>query len=197
VVGEEIDVDRKRKKINGPQRRMMGEAEIEEAPAPRDIAADRGVHEAGEQRHTAYVKDAWPLINPRADAGLEYFHDGADHVVDENDFGLVEGFKLEQKHAGLNSERRQKQKIITRQRDARWVPQVSSNQQRHHRATEQASPGLFDAKTNELVGKGRRAATRRPPAEPRLAGDEAPQRRPLGGCTCGCPNGGKIVQGLA
>jgi hypothetical protein len=116
-------------------------------------------------------------------------------VVDENDLGLVEGFELEEEHASLDCQRGQKQKVVARQSGAARIPEILVKEQRHHRAAKQASPGLFDAETNELIDEGRRTTPRRPAAEPRFVRDEAPQRRPLGCGACGRSDGWKIVQG--
>ena len=123
MVREEIDVDRERQEIDRPQRRMVGEAEIEQPPGARDVAADRGIHEAGEQRHAGDVEDARLRIDPGADAGLEHFHDGADDVEDEDDLGLVQRLELEGQHGGLDGERHQEQEIVAREQGAARIPQ--------------------------------------------------------------------------
>src|SRR3546814_15102582 len=49
MVREEIDVDRRRQRIARPRGRIVRIAKVEDAPDAGDIAADRGIHEAGEQ----------------------------------------------------------------------------------------------------------------------------------------------------
>ena len=194
MVREEIGVDRQPQEIDRPQRRMVREAEIEQPPGARDIAANRGIHEAGKQRHAGDVENTRLRIDPGADAGLEHFHDGADHVINENDLGLVEGLELERQHGGLDGERHQEHEIVARQKRAARVPQRRADDQRNHGAAEQTGPGLLHAEADELVDERGYRTLRRPAAEPGLTINEPRQRRPLGRGAGGLADGFGIVQ---
>src|SRR3546814_12378162 len=58
VIREKVDVDRGGERIAGPDGRIARIAEIEDAPDERDIAADRGINEAREERHRADMEQA-------------------------------------------------------------------------------------------------------------------------------------------
>jgi hypothetical protein len=126
------------------------------------------------------VKDARLRIDPGANAGLEHFHQRTDDVIDENDLGLVEGLELEKQHAGLNCERHQKQEIVARERGAVRIPEMRADNQRYHRAAEQARPSLLHAEANKLIGEGGCRPLRCPTTQAGLSGNEADQRRPQG-----------------
>ncbi len=181
MVRVEIHVDRRAEQVDRPQRRMPREAKIEQPPAARDVAADRRIHESGEQRHAGDAEERRFGIDPGADAGLEYFHDRADDVEQENDLGLLQRLQLERQHTDLDRERGEKEKIVARQRRPARIPQMRTDEQRHHRPAEQAGPSLLHAEAKKLVAEGRRRPLARPMAELRLRIDEGRERRPAGG----------------
>jgi hypothetical protein len=141
------------------------------------------------------VENARLRIGPGTDAGLEYFHDGADDMIDEDDFGLVKSLEPEKQHARLDRERHQKQEVVARQSGAARIPEIRTDDQCHHGAAEQTGPGLLHAEADELVGEGGCRTLRRPARQPRLAGNERRERRPLGCGTGGRSDRSEIVQG--
>src|SRR5262245_26930317 len=64
--GEEIRADAQTERKNCPHRRMPGEPEVEQPPRPRDIAADRRIHEPREQGHAGDSEKCELGIDPRS-----------------------------------------------------------------------------------------------------------------------------------
>ena len=179
VVGEEIRVDRDRQQKQRPQWRVVGEAEVEQPPASRNVAADRGVHETGKQRHSTDPEDRRVWINPRTDGRLEDLHDRADDVEQCDDLGLVHGFETPRQHGDLNGNGGEEQEVIAAERSALRIPKRRCDDERDQRAPEQAGPGLLDAEPHEFVDKGRGGPLARPPRDPLVGGDEASERCPV------------------
>ncbi len=129
MMGEEIDVDCAGQRHRRPDRRVAGEAKIEDAPDPCNIAADGGIHEAGEERHRADVEQAGFGIHPGAGLRLEQFHDRANEVEGEDDLGLRPAFQAKGQHGRLDRERRQRQEIIAVQRGVGGIEKMRRQQQ--------------------------------------------------------------------
>jgi hypothetical protein len=166
---------------------MMGEAKIEQAPHARDVAADRRIHEAGEQRHAADPEQARFGIDPRSDAGLEELHGGADDVEDQDHLGFLDRLEAESEHRGLDGEGGQEHEIVTGERGAGRVPTMGRQDERDHQPAEQAGPGLLYAEADEFVDTGARGPLLRPSPEPLLGGNEAGERGPQRGRALGRP----------
>src|SRR5207253_10570300 len=83
VVAEEIDVDRDAEHGQAEAPRMMRELEIEQPPRAAEIAADAGIHEAGEQRHATDAEEIRLRVDPGAGLRLEDLHHGSDDMIDQ------------------------------------------------------------------------------------------------------------------
>src|SRR5947207_11699280 len=84
MMGEEVEIDRSAERDQAPPPRMVRKPEIEQPTGAAEIAADAGIHEAGEQRHAADAEETRLRVNPGADRGLEDLHYGADEMVDQD-----------------------------------------------------------------------------------------------------------------
>ena len=93
---------------------MIGEAEIEQPPGATDVAADAGIHEAGEQRHARDPEEIRLRIDPGADRGLEDFHYRADGVIDQDDFGLLPRLHAQREQRGLDRDHAEEEEIVAR-----------------------------------------------------------------------------------
>jgi hypothetical protein len=154
VIEEEIRVDRQRQQKQRPQWRVVREAEVEQPPASRNVAADRGIHETGKQRHSTDPEDRGVRINPRTDGRLEDLHDRADDVEQRDDLGLVDGFEPPRQHGDLNGNGGEEQEVIAAERRTFRIPKRRRDDQRDQRAPEQTGPGLLDAEPHEFVDEG-------------------------------------------
>jgi hypothetical protein len=103
-------------------------------------------------------------------------------VEQQDDLGLLQRLQPKGQHGDLDRDPRQKQKVVARERRTTRIPEERADDQRHHRAAEQARPRLLDAETDELVRKGTRWPLLGPSPDLRLCHDEAGERRPAGGC---------------
>jgi len=74
---------------------VAGEPEVEQAPDPRHVAPDRGVHEAREERDAGDAQQARLGVDPRSNLCLEYLHRGSDEMEHQDDLRLLEGFELQ------------------------------------------------------------------------------------------------------
>jgi len=70
-------------------------AHVDDASGARKVTADGCIHESGEKRYVADVKEAAFGIGPGTDVGFEELHQGADDVEDEDDAGFADGFHAE------------------------------------------------------------------------------------------------------
>jgi hypothetical protein len=158
---------------------MVREAEVEQPPASRDVAANRGVHETGKQRHSTDPEDRGVRINPRTDRCLEDFHDRADDVEQCDDLGLVDGFETPRQHGDLNDNGGEEQEVVAAERSTFRIPKRCCDDQRDQRATEQAGPSLLDAEPHEFVDKGRGRPLARPLCDAFVGGDKASEGCPV------------------
>ena len=53
--------------MSSPEWGKAGEAKVENAPRPGHVGADGGIHEAGEERHTAPADEGILRVTPGAD----------------------------------------------------------------------------------------------------------------------------------
>ena len=150
VMGEEVDIDRRRQNPGRPQRRIVAEFDVEDALDPGDVAAHRRIHEAREQRHHADPQEAVLRIDPRPVLRLEQLHDRADDVEDEDDPRLLPALQLEREHRRLDGQRPDHQEVIPRDRRLLRPPQMRRQQQGQHRPAEQTGPALFDPEHQEF-----------------------------------------------
>jgi hypothetical protein len=120
VMGVEIGIDAGRQREQRPERRVSHETKIEQAPRPRNVAADRRIHEAREQGYAADAEERDFRIDPRADRGLEQFHCGADDMKDQDDLRFLKCLQAKRQHGDLNDECGKEEEIIAgKQRAAR------------------------------------------------------------------------------
>lgn len=102
-------------------------------------------------------------------------------MVDENDLGLFPRLELEAQHRDLDRERGEEHEVVAAEHGVARIPEIGADDQRHHRAAEQAGPGLLDPEAHELVGERGPPAAAGPVANALLDGDEPGERRPDGG----------------
>src|SRR5829696_3569713 len=89
MMAEEVEVDRNAERDQAPSPRMVRKSEIEQPPGAAEIAADAGIHEAGEQRHAADAEEIRLRINPGPGLRLEDLHRRSDEVIDQDHLRLV------------------------------------------------------------------------------------------------------------
>src|ERR1700726_2349191 len=160
---------------------MPRKFEIKQSPRPRDVTANRRIHEAREQWHPANAEKGVLWIDPRAHRRLEDLHDCANDMEEQDDLRLLQCFQPEKQHRDLDAEGGKEEKVIARQRGAPRIPIMCRNQQTNHRAAEETSPPLLHDEAEEFVSDGCRGPLTGPMAELRLRHDEMRQRRPDGG----------------
>jgi len=176
MMREEIDVDRDAEHDQRPCRRMRLELEMEQRPGAAEIAADAGIHEAGEQRHAADAQDRLFGVDPGADRGLEDLHGRADHMEDEDDLGLLPGLEPEGEHAGLDQQRGQEQEIVAGNVRPLGVGGVRRYEESEHQSAKQACPSLLHAEAAELIDERPPRLLLCPRSKARLGINEARQR---------------------
>ena len=81
VGGQEIGIDGCRQDPCRPCGRIVAEAEVEDPPHPRDVAADGGLHEPRKQRHSADMEHARLRVIPKSDESSS------------SNFGIIAGDK--------------------------------------------------------------------------------------------------------
>ena len=175
---------------------MMGELEIEQPPRAAEIAADAGIHEAGEQRHATDAEEIRLRVNPGADLRLEDLHRRSDEMIDQDHLGLVRCLQFPCEQRDLNRDHAEKQKVVARKPRCRRIEPPGCDHQEDGDAAEQAGPCLLHAETEEFVKRRCPAAAGHEAAEPIFARDEAAQRRPDGGgARLGFEVSGLLVRG--
>ena len=142
VVGEEVGVDQQRDQHRHPVRRMVADAQVEQAPGLDDVAADGRVHEAGKQRHAEHLGVGEVGIAPRLDGArhLEHLQREADHVKQADGFQLVPGFQPAPHHRALDRQRHQQQHVVARQAEQAGARHQEARRQRTARRTGTTSP---------------------------------------------------------
>src|SRR5712671_271751 len=159
---------------------MPRKFEIKQSPRPRDVTADRRIHEAREQWHPANAEKCVLWIDPRAHRRLEDLHDCANDMEEQDNLRLLQCFQPKKQHRDLNAESGKEKEVIARQRGAPRIPIMCRNQQTNHRAPEEASPSLFHDEAEEFVDEGSRGPLTGPMTELRLRHDEGGDRGPNG-----------------
>ena len=180
-MAEEIDVDRDAEHGQAEAPRMMGKLEIEQPPRAAEIAADAGIHEAGEQRHAADPEEIRLRVNPGAGLRLEDLHRRSDDMIDQDHLCLVRCLQFPCEQRDLNRDHAEKQKIVARKPRCRRIEPPGRDHQENGDPAEQAGPALLHAEAEKFVKRRCPAAARHEAAEPIFARDEGAQRRPDGG----------------
>ena len=182
VVREEIHIDQHRQRRRGGQWRMGAEAKVEQAPDAGQVAADRRVHETGEQRHAADAQHAGLGVDPGPRRRLEQFHAGTHHMEHQDDLGLVPGFHAQGQERSLDAQRGQRQEIVAGKPGVLRIPPVRGQQQGAHQAAEQAGPRLLHTETEELIkGQAKTGAAGQVSGQPRFPIRQSRDERPVGG----------------
>jgi hypothetical protein len=119
-----------------------------------EIAADRGVHEAGEEWNVAKPEEVGFGILPRADVCLEEFHDGSDDVEDEDDLGFADGLHAKDEQESLDGECGEEEEVVAGEWRVRWVEEFGEEDEREEDSTEEAGPGLLEGEEEELPKDG-------------------------------------------
>ena len=159
--------------------RMPGKTKFEQPPRARDVAANRGVHEAREQRHAAEVQDRSAGIHPRSGRGLEDLHQRARDVEQHDHRGLAPGFEADREQRDLDRDGHQGHEVVAPDRRVDRPEQPGSDQQRQHQRPEQTRPSLLYPEPEQLVREYTQPAAARcvrrdapidaVPAQPRCA----------------------------
>jgi hypothetical protein len=72
MVGEEVDIDRRRQQHRGPERRVGVESHPEDADHAGHVAADAGIYEAGKERHAQQLEGPGLGVGPRPGMDLNH-----------------------------------------------------------------------------------------------------------------------------
>jgi hypothetical protein len=78
-------------------------------------------------------------------------------VEGEDDLRLVPAFETQGEHGDLNSDRRQRQRIIAVEQRVGRIEEVGRQQERQHQAAEQAGPPLLETEQQKFKRPCRRA----------------------------------------
>src|SRR5271165_3661806 len=159
---------------------MTGEFEIEQPPDPGEVAPNRGVHEAREERNAPKLEQARFGIDPRTNGSLEDFHRRADDMKRKDNFRFFKRFEAGRKHPRLNDYSRQYEKVISGKRRMCRIPKMRREKHGKHQRAKQARPALLYTEPHKFVREMReRPAPLGPKAKPSLPLDQAGKRRPL------------------
>jgi hypothetical protein len=153
VVGEEIGVDEDGQSCCKFCVGIARVSHVHDARGAGQIAADRCIHEPGEERHMADPEEIAFGIDPGADVGLEDFHYGADDMEDEDDFCFADGLHAQKEQERLHGEGGQKQKIVSRQPCVRWPVPFRQQHEGQDDSAEETGPGLLETKETEFPEK--------------------------------------------
>jgi hypothetical protein len=126
---------------------MANEAEIEHHPGAHHIAADRRIHEAGEERRAADAEKGRIGVDPGADRGLEDLHRRSDEMKQQDHLGFLQALETRREQQRLNGERGQEEKIIAREEKFTRIEEMGRDQQADQRQAEQARPRLLHAES--------------------------------------------------
>jgi hypothetical protein len=129
---------------------------------PHQVGADRGVHEAREQWHTAEPQHAVGRVDPRADVGLEKLHRGAHDVEQQDDAELPERFEPGCDHPELDGDRGERQEVVPRERRVVGIPESRREQHGQQQRAEDAGPRLLEHERGELDERAADASGREP-----------------------------------
>src|SRR5699024_4516407 len=154
MVGEEVDVDDGGDDRRQPPRRIMREAEVEEAMDADEVGADGGVGESREQGHGTDVEPAAGSVVPRTVRGLEDLHARAHDMEDDDDDELTAGLESGGEHADLDEDGEDDEQIVARQPGVVRMEAGSKDDGSEHEGAEQARPRLLDPEGEELLHAG-------------------------------------------
>lgn len=111
VVGEEVRVDREGEGAHRPPAETV-DVQVEAPEGLADVGADRGVHEAREDRHSPEAHDPGVEVGPGALVHFEDLEGEAEDVEDADDAELPPGLELEGDEGDLHDHDVDEERVV-------------------------------------------------------------------------------------
>ena len=159
MVGKEVDVDRHGQHHDRPERREGGQRDPVEPDRPRDVGAERGIHEPGEERHAHQLDHARLGVGPAARAHLEPLHGRAGQVEQQDHPRLLPRLQLAGEHQRLRGHGKDHQRVVPGKRPVVLPDRAGDEDRGKDQHAEQPGPELLSRKAQH-GGQGAAASGR-------------------------------------
>ena len=142
VVGEEVEVGGHGQQTHRPPPKAA-HVQVEAPEGLADVGADRGVHEAGEDRHPADTHHPRVRIGPGAGVDLEHLQRQPDEVEGADDAELAPGLLLQGHEGDLHNDDVDQQGVVAGDRRIRMVPDQGTDREPNEDGDGEGAAGQF------------------------------------------------------